>query len=310
MITARMQTIDVAPHNTLSDFALHLRESGRAERSVEAYCQDMQRFMRWSEGEYMQAWSMSMLNRADLREYQRYCRENLQLKAATWNRSVASLTVFATWLRSTAELDYNPTDTLTRAEGAKLAPKGLRKPEWKRLRLAINEQIRTARTSVKRIKALRDAAVMVCLWQAGMREGEVARLRLQDVHVGERTGRIEVINTKGNKDRTIPLGYEAAQAIRAWLAVRPAVGEAMFMGKFGEALQERGIQKMVASISSLAGIEHVTPHQLRHTIGHTLVQSGASLPEVAAFLGHSSLEVTRRYTLPHYEDLEKLAEAL
>jgi len=294
----------------LNKFANHLREQGRAERTVEAYCNDLARFVRWSEGEYAQAWALSMYNRADLREYQRYCRDELQLKAATWNRSVASLAVFASWLQSTKQVDYDPSDTLTRAEAQKLAPRSLAKPEHKRLRLTVNEQVRTARTPAARRKALRDAAVVACLWQAGMREGEVARLRLRDVLLGERTGRIEVVNTKGNKDRVIPLGYEAAQALRAWLAVRPAQGETVFIGKFGEPLQERGIQKLVAGLASDAQIGHVTPHQLRHTAGHQLIKGGASLPEVAAFLGHSSLEVTRRYTLPHYADLEKLAEVL
>jgi integrase/recombinase XerC len=295
----------------LKNFANRLREQGRAERTVEAYCSDLARFVRWSEGEYAQAWTLSMFNRADLREYQRYCRDELHLKAATWNRSVASLAVFAAWLQANGELEYDPRDTLTRAESQKLAPKSLRKPEYKRLRLATGELVRTAKSPAARVKALRDAAVIACLWQAGMREGEVAHLRLRDVLLGARSGRVEVVNTKGNKDREIPLNYEATQALRAWVAVRPAgCGETLFVGKFGEALQERGIQKLLAGVAKAAGIGHVTPHQLRHTAGKTLLDNGATLPEVAAFLGHSSLEVTRRYTLPHYEDIEKRVEVL
>ncbi len=293
------------------NFETWLREQGRAERTVAAYASDVERFVTWSEAGYEQPFTLSMLNRADLREYQCYCRQTQQFKAATWNRSVASLSVFADWLKRTGALDYDPTETLTRAESQKLAPKSLRKPEYKRLRLAINEQIRTAKTVTARRWALRNAAVMACLWQAGMREGEVARLRLQDVLLGERTGRIDVINTKGNKDRVIPLGYEATQALRAWVAVRgDAAEDTVFVGKFGEPLQERGIQKLVGGLSQEAGIGHVTPHQLRHTAGRTLVANGSSLSDVAAFLGHSSLEVTRRYTLPHYEDLERMAEVL
>jgi integrase/recombinase XerC len=199
---------------------------------------------------------------------------------------------------------------MSRAERQQLAPKSLRKPEYKRLRLAVAEAVRTARTEAGRRQALRDAAVVTCLWQAGMREGEVASLRVQDVLLGERTGRIEIVNAKGNKDRTIPLGHEAAQALRAWLSVREASGDGMFQGKRGEALGVNGIQELVARLSERAGIGHVTPHQLRHTCGHTMVTKGASLPEVAAFLGHSSMETTRRYTLPHYEDLERLAEMM
>lgn len=292
-------------------FATHLRAAGRAERTVAAYSRDLARFIAWSEGEYEQSFTLTMVNRADLRDYQRWCRETLKLKAATWNRSLASLTVFCRWLRTTGELKDDPTLALTRAESQKLAPKSLRKPQSKKLRLEINEQVRTAKTSSARRWALRNAAVMACLWQAGMREGEVARLRVCDVLLGERTGRIEIVNAKGNKDRVVPLGYEAAQAIRNWLAVRPAGGASLFVGKRGEPLQERGIQKLVAALArKTVGLGHVTPHQLRHTAGYQLLQNGATLPEVAAFLGHSSMEVTRRYTLPHYEDLAELAEAL
>lgn len=294
----------------VNEFATYLREKGRAERTVAAYSQDVARFVTWSEAEYAQAFALSMFNRTDLREYQGYCRETLKLKAATWNRSVASLAVFAAWLRSTGELEYDPSDTLTRAEGQKLAPKSLRKPEYKRFRLAVAEQVRTAKTEKARRWALRDAAVVACLWQGGLREGEVTRLRMQDVLLGERTGRIEIVNAKGNKDRVVPLGYEASRALQAWLEVRPAGGIELFVGKFGEHLQERGIQKLVAGLAEAAGIGHISPHQLRHTAGRTLVVNGSSLAEVATFLGHSSLEVTRRYTLPHYEDLERMAEAL
>ena len=271
----------------------------------------MERFITWSESEYGQPFTLAMFNRPDLRDYQAYCRAELKLKSATWNRSVASLSVFAAWLRATGELDYDPTDTLTRADAQKLAPKSLTKPEYKKLRLAVSEQIRNARSITGHQWAIRDAAIVACLWQAGMREGEVVRLRLADLQLGERSGKIEVVNAKGNKDRTIPLGYEAARALRAWLDVRPATQFGnVFIGKFGEALQERGIQKLVAALSEQAGIGHISPHQLRHTAGRMLVVNGSSLADVAAFLGHSSIEVTRRYTLPHYDDLARMAEGL
>ncbi len=291
-------------------FETYLQEHGRSQRTVEAYLNDVRRFVKWSEGEYQEAWSVSMLNRADLREYQMYCREKLQLKAATWNRSVASLAVLADWLKSSGQIDHDPVgEALTRASMQALAPRSLRKFEHKKLRLYVSECVRTAKTETGRHWALRNAALVACLWWGGMREGEVAHLRKEQVLLGERSGRIEVINAKGNKDRVIPLNYEALLAIRGWMDVRGA-GELVFCGIRGEGLSERGIQKIVGKLAAGAGIGHVSPHQLRHTAGHTMVSKGADLGAVAAFLGHASLEGTRRYTLPHYDELEALVETL
>ncbi len=293
----------------VTNFETYLLESGRADRTVAAYTRDLARFITWSEADYEQGFSLAMFNRSDLRDYQAYCRSERKFQAATWNRSVASLSVFAAWLKDTGQMDYDPTNAMTRAEAQKLAPKSLCKPDYKKLRLTVAENVRTAKTATARCWALRDAAVVACLWQAGMREGEVVRLRICDVRLGDRRGDISVINSKGNKDRDIPLGIESVRAIKDWLAVRPDGGESLFVGKFREALQERGIQKIVGQLSKEAGIEHVAPHQLRHTISRSMMQQGASLNEVAAFLGHSSIEVTRRYTLPHYEDLQRMVEA-
>jgi integrase/recombinase XerC len=294
----------------MQSFEKHLHEHGRSELTIEAYVNDVTRFITWSEAEYESTWNASMLNRSDLRDFQYYCRETLGLKAATWNRTIASLSVFAAWMMATKQTDHNPVkDALTRSKDQELAPRSLRKPDYKKLRNTVAEEIRTAKTETARKWAKRNAAVIACLWAGAMREGEVANLRLQDILLGERSGRIEIINAKGNKDRTIPLAYETVQTLRAWVEARgAAASDSLFIGKFGEPLGEGGIQKLVTKLAKEAHIEHITPHQLRHTAGRQMIQGGATLPEVAAFLGHARIETTRRYTLPHEEDMAKLAE--
>jgi integrase/recombinase XerC len=288
----------------LAAFSQYLHESGLKVRTVRAYVSDAARYITWCEQAYGMAFSASMLNRSDLHDYQVQCRKQERIKAATWNRYVASLAVFAAWLGVSID------GVLTRADAQKLAPKSLDKSEYRRFRLAVIEATRTAKTEAAKRQALRNAVVITLLADAGMREGEVVHLRVQDVLLGERKGRVIVCDAKGNKDRTIPIDKDSVDMIKAWLAVRPDPDstEALLVGKFGESLQERGIQKLVARIAQDARIDHVTPHQLRHTAAYRWRESGADLVQIAALLGHSSIEVTRRYTLPHYSDLEEIVE--
>ena len=290
------------------EFVSFLTGSGRSERTAQAYAADVERYITWSERAYGMPFSASMLSRADLHDYQVESRKRERTKAATWNRYVASLTVFAVWLG--IEID----GTLTRAEGQKLAPKSLDESAYRRFRLTVREAVRTAKSDAGKRLAARNAAIITLLADAGLREGEVVHLRVSDLLLGERKGRVIITDAKGNKDRSVPLSKDSVDVLKGWLAVRPStalrsaqdLGDALFVGVRGDGLQERGIQKLVAELARDAQIGHVTPHQLRHTAAYRWMQAGANLNEVAELLGHSSIEVTRRYTLPHYSDLEEI----
>ena len=288
----------------LDAFEQYLKEHGRADRTASAYVSDVARFVAWSEKAYGQEFTPSMLNRSDLRDYQVQCRKALKVSAATWNRYLASIKVFVAYLGIA-----DPTDAIDRADGQKLAPQSLTESEYRRLRLAANEAVRTAKTDAGLRQALRDRAVLTLLMEAGLREGEVVSLTGTSLQLGERKGRVLITAAKGNKDRVVPLDKDSVDAVRAYLNVSGAGSGRVFVGKFGESLQERGIQKMVAKYGQVARIEHVHPHMLRHTAAYRWMKAGATLVQVAELLGHSSIEVTRRYTLPHYSDLEQLVEA-
>lgn len=286
----------------VSKFTDFLREHGRSERTVQAYAADVERYVRWCETGYGQDFTPAMLNRADLHDYQVHCRKIERVKAATWNRYLASLTIFATWL------GVDVSEAMSRAETQKLAPKSLNISQYKRFRLAAREAVRTASSEAAKRQALRNAAIITLLADAGLREGEIVHLRVEDVLLGERKGRVVICDAKGNKDRSVPLDKDSVDTIKAWLQVRPAGGAEMFLGKRGDMLQERGIQKLVAAVAVQAKIGHVSPHQLRHTAAYRWMAAGADLGKVAELLGHSSIDITRRYTLPHWEDLEELVE--
>jgi site-specific recombinase XerD len=287
------------------EFMEYLSERSAA-RTAQAYSSDVARFVAYCESVYGEDLHLAMLNRSDLHDYGQYCRQTQQISAATWNRYVASLKAFSQWLKQKGQIDYDPTDMLDQADAQALAPKSLKESEYRRFRLVTMKAVMAARTPSARLLALRNQAVIVLMLDAGLREGEVVNLRQSNLLLGQRKGRVFVCGAKGNKDRIVPLDKDSVDKLADYLEARGDV-DLLFAGKQGETLKERGIQKLVRKLGEAAGID-VTPHMLRHTAAYRWLKAGASLGEVASLLGHSSLDVTRRYTLPHYEDLERIVE--
>ena len=143
---------------------------------------------------------------------------------------------------------------------------------------------------------LRDRAILECLYSSGVRRSELLGLALGDVDLDARTMR--VIGGKGNKDRLVPLTQVAADAMRAYLGVRPrSAGDAFFIGRGGARLSESGLYKIVRTYIEIAGLAgHASPHTMRHSMATHLYEHGADLLVIKEILGHESLATTQVYT--------------
>ena len=150
---------------------------------------------------------------------------------------------------------------------------------------------------------LRDAAVLMLLYGAGLRIGEALGLTKGVVEDLLKTGRDTLsVTGKGNKTRLVPLLPQALDALRAyrdacpWLAAR-GPNEAFFIGARGGALDPAIVQKRVRDIRRGLGLaESVTPHALRHSFATHLLGAGGDLRTIQELLGHASLSTTQRYT--------------
>ncbi len=121
----------------------------------------------------------------------------------------------------------------------------------------------------------------------------------------EPQGKLVVRKGKGRKRREIPLNTDARKVLLAFGYARHAGSStAIFNGQRGK-LTARRVQGMLEKYVKAAELEDVSRHSLRHTFCKTLLDAGASLPEVAALAGHESLETTRRYCEPSIKDLER-----
>ncbi|MCS6971147.1 MAG: tyrosine-type recombinase/integrase [Planctomycetota bacterium] len=146
----------------------------------------------------------------------------------------------------------------------------------------------------------RDRAALELLYALGGRASEVVGLGVHDFKDGES---LVILRGKGGKERMVPLGERAAEAVRAWrLGLRRELDpqgrrEELLLGARGGPWTRQGLWQTVRRAAQLAGIaKPVWPHLLRHSFATHLLQGGADLRAVQALLGHASLTTTERYT--------------
>jgi integrase/recombinase XerC len=151
---------------------------------------------------------------------------------------------------------------------------------------------------------LRDRAFMELLYASGLRVSELTRLDVGGVDLAQ--GQVRVFG-KRKKERIVPVGRAAREALARWLAegrpvlkARPAgtgSGEALFLNFRGGRLTDRSVARLIEAWVKKAGLpRHVHPHVLRHCFATHLLTAGADLRAIQEMLGHASLSTTQRYT--------------
>jgi integrase/recombinase XerC len=163
---------------------------------------------------------------------------------------------------------------------------------------------------------LRDRALLEVLYGAGLRVSELTGLGVSDVSFADES--IRVVG-KGRKERVVPLGREAAAALRDYVAVRPRLvhprtgaqdPQALFLGRLGRRVTTRWVQELVRRYGALgAGRSDLHPHALRHSCATHMLEGGADLRAIQEMLGHSSLSTTQRYTHLSLEGLLRVYDA-
>jgi len=143
----------------------------------------------------------------------------------------------------------------------------------------------------------RDRALLEFLYATGTRVSEAVAVDLADLDLEER---VAVVWGKGNRQRLVPLGRAAAEAIEVWLAdrlrlVRGGV-DAVFLNLRGRRITRQGVHRIVVAHARRAGLEGVSPHVLRHSAATHMLEGGADLRSVQAMLGHARLSTTQVYT--------------
>jgi integrase/recombinase XerC len=156
---------------------------------------------------------------------------------------------------------------------------------------------------------LRDKAILELFYATGIRVSELVGVETGDIHFGERLVRVR---GKGKKERIVPFGRKAQDALEAYLRARPKLAgkggdePAVFLNYRGGRLTTRSVERMVRKyIRRTAVARKISPHSLRHSFATHLLGRGADLRVIQELLGHSSLATTQKYT---HVDLRQLLD--
>jgi integrase/recombinase XerC len=187
---------------------------------------------------------------------------------------------------------------------------GLRPPRsHRRLPAALSpdEAVRLVAIEETGALAVRDRAILELAYSSGLRLSELAGLDLGALDLD--AGEVRVMG-KGSKERIVPVGKPALEAIRSWLEARAGLAgpetRAMFVSRSGRRITPRTIQRSLAAWAVKRGLaQHVHPHMLRHSFASHLLQSSGDLRAVQEMLGHASIASTQIYTHLDFQHLAK-----
>jgi len=219
---------------------------------------------------------------------------NRGLKATTVNRRLASLHSFFEYMASLEPDEACPNPVNWRRHKVKQGqplPKDVADGEIDRLFAAIADA--------------RDQAIFGLMVGAGLRVGEVVRIRLGDLEAATVPGQLTslLIRGKGEKERIAWITPYWYGPVTQWLSVRPACdNEHLFLNRRGRPLTVRGIQHQLQTHCEKAGVQ-ISPHQLRHTFSRRLAEQRMPIEGISKLLGHAQIETTQRYTAGADPDL-------
>jgi len=172
------------------------------------------------------------------------------------------------------------------------------------------ELLRVFESLPKSSMGIRDRAILELLYGTGMRRAELGKLHLSDIDLEQ--GTILIRQGKGRKDRMVPVGHNAREALVDYLELSRknllrAKTDSLFVGNGGRALTANYITERVKTLGKRAGVK-LTPHVMRHSCATHLLQGRADIRQIQRLLGHKSLITTERYTRVEISDLRKVIE--
>ena len=281
----------------LRDYHVYLRvEKGLRPLSCEAYLSDLRTYAEFLEQRHAVLQNATQDDVAAFLEHLRA--HGIESRSAA--RKLSCLRGFYKWLLLDRRIHHDPTVNIESPKAWKVLPKSLAEPE-------VNEMLERAALAAShpqaRATALRDRAILELLYAGGLRVSEVIALNTSDL--GLDTGRVQV-RGKGDKERIVPLGRPAVEALEAYLAQgRPhlaRIGTArhtaiganaarLFLSLSGMPLTRQWVWSLVKLAESSA-----SPHMLRHSCATHMVERGADLRSVQTLLGHADIATTQVYT--------------
>lgn len=282
-------------------------QKGYSQHTVRSYHVDLTQFFKFvkakipfSEGEKLLL-TTDIIDRSIIRQYigTLYGR----LKRATIARKLSAIRSFFLFLEKSGVIRENPASDILTPKLGKYIPSYLSVDEVFRL---------LERPEQQKPLGLRDLAVMEVLYSCGLRVSELESMNISNIDFEER---LTKITGKGNKERIVPIGRQALNAVRAYIDatqyLRKTAGAEiqdapLFLNFRGGRLSSRSIARIIKRYAKESGLtSEISPHSVRHSFATHLLDGGADLRSVQELLGHVSLSTTQKYT---HVSLDRLME--
>ena len=272
---------------TIDSYLAYLRDVRRmSPNTVESYARDLAALGAFAE---KRGRDVAVLERRDLEAFVRSLMAG-GLSPRSTARAVACIRGFYKFVAVERRQDASPADDLRAPRAWPSLPKFLDLDEVDRL---------LAQPDVSTPRGLRDKALISVLYATGLRVTELISLKLSNLHLQD--GYLTCVG-KGDKERLVPIGHEAAQWVERYLATgRPALTARsspwLFVNARGGPLSRVGFWKLLKEHGLKAGITRdISPHVLRHSFATHLLERGADLRAIQMMLGHADLSTTQIYT--------------
>ena len=286
--------------NAFRDYLL--LERSLSANSIEAYLNDVQKFVRYLEIEKLEIPPLAV-RQGDLEKFILWV-NNLGLEASSQSRLISGLRAFYKFLLVEDMTDIDPTELL---EGPRLRRK---MPEV----LSVHEiQAMLAAIDLSEPQGVRNRAIVETLYACGLRVSELVNLKITNLFL--EANFLKVVG-KNDKERLVPIGSEAVKYLAMYLEhirsrqdnIRPGEQNFVFLNRRGHHLTRIMVFYIIKALAEQAGVtKNISPHTFRHSFATHLVEGGADLKAVQDMLGHESITTTEIYT---HLDTEYLKETI
>ena len=273
-------------------------EKGLAKNSLAAYRTDLQRFGKWLADREIE---LEVVERLHIIRYFQALR-GAGISARSVARALAAIRGMFRFLAAERHLNRDPTENIENPKLWTTLPKSLQPSEVEALLKAPDRATP---------EGLRDGAMLELLYATGLRVSELIHVKIESLVMD--AGFLRTIG-KGSKERIVPFGDSARDAIVAYLERgRPHFVKApdpyLFLSRRGRPMTRQSFWMKIDRYARLAGIStHISPHVLRHSFATHLLENGADLRSVQLMLGHSDISTTQIYTHVSRARLQRMYE--
>ncbi|MEE8470899.1 MAG: tyrosine-type recombinase/integrase [Dehalococcoidia bacterium] len=270
----------------MDGFALTYKLNGMSPLTIEHHQHKLLRF-----AQYLDDQQLTHIDTAVIRGFLGHVRDTYSLSPLTVERYLVALKAFWRWAIEEGYADSNPTTKVRLARPPQKLVRGLSPEQTKVLLNALADE------------KPRDKAIVLILLDTGIRVSELVNVKIEDVDM--QRGVIRIMG-KGSKERLVRMGLKTQKALWRYLALRKNDSPWLWINQYGGRLLSNGVQQMMRKLGRRIGVPELHPHLLRHTFAISFLRNGANTFECQYTLGHSTLEMTRRYTQAlNFEDVFK-----